>query len=358
VPRSNEVGKRPVLVVTPNLCFDRTLWTDRLEPGTVSRPFRAAVTAGGKGVNVVRTLRDLGRPALLVGLLPREQGAELERLLVEEGTQLRPVPVRGSVRGATIILEADGRATVLNEPGPQVGEVECQALLAGVAEELARLSDGPGRAVVVCAGSLPPGLPRDTYGRVTRLVHEHGGRVVVDAAREVLAATLPSGPDVVTPNLAEAEGVLRGAGTEPFGHAADVQATSAAARVAAASLRRLGASAAVVTAGEHGVAWADAEGTHWQPALEVRPVNPIGAGDSFVGGLVSAMLDQSPAAADAAADPGANQGAGRDRDAASGWPAAVRYATAVAGAAVEQPTAGRVDADRVAELTRLQAARL
>src|SRR5262245_11629074 len=55
-------GAPPVLVVNPNLCFDRTLWVDAFEAGTVSRPHRVAVTAGGKGVNVVRTLRDLGTP--------------------------------------------------------------------------------------------------------------------------------------------------------------------------------------------------------------------------------------------------------------------------------------------------------
>jgi 1-phosphofructokinase family hexose kinase len=313
-----------VLVVTPNLCFDRTLWTDRFEAGTVSRPFRVAVTAGGKGVNVVRTLRDLGRPARLVGLLPDGQGAELERLLREEGTELRPVPVPGAARWATIILEADGRATVLNEPGPRVGEPECAALLDALAGELAR---HPGPAVVVCAGSLPPGLPDDTYGRVTALVHEHGGTVVVDAARDALAATLPFGPDAVTPNLAEANNLLDGVAAEPSSHGDDVERTRAAAVGAAVRLRDLGARTAIVTAGSHGVAWAGVDGgTCWEPSRTVTPVNPIGAGDSFVGGLVAALAD------------------GAD------WCTAVPYATVVAGAAVEQPTAGRVDAARVAEL--------
>ncbi len=59
-----------MLVVTANLCFDRTLWVDALTLGTVSRPRRVLVSAGGKGVNVVRALRDLGTPGTLLGLLP------------------------------------------------------------------------------------------------------------------------------------------------------------------------------------------------------------------------------------------------------------------------------------------------
>jgi 1-phosphofructokinase family hexose kinase len=314
-----------VLVVTPNLCFDRTLWTDRFEVGTVSRPYEVAVTAGGKGVNVVRTLRDLGKGARLLGLVPQGQGAELERLLADEGTDLLPVRVAGSVRSTTIVIESDGRGTVLNEPGAHVGERECEALLAALGEQLA--SEVP-PSVVVCAGSLPPGLPEDTYGRIVRLGHEHGARVLVDASRSALAAALPFGPDAVTPNLGEAEMVLDGADTEPSSHGEDVEKTRTAALSAATRLRELGVRTAIVTAGSQGVAWVEEDGSaHWEPSREVALVNPIGAGDSFVGGLAAALDEHQH------------------------WRTAVPYAVAVAGAAVEQSTAGRVDAARVAELS-------
>lgn len=320
-----------MFVVTPNLCFDRTLWVDRFEAGMVSRPSRVEVTAGGKGVNVVRTLRDIGRPARLLGLIPDGQGAELERLLDEEGIQLRSVRVAGAVRGATIILEADRRATVLNEPGPKVGEAECEALLATLAQELVGHS---GPAVVVCAGSLPPGLPSDTYGRVVSIVHEHGGVAVVDAAREALAAAVPFGPDAVTPNLGEARALLDGADAEHSLHDDDVEGTREAATCAASRLHELGARTAVVTAGANGVAWVGEDGeAHWEPSHEVTLVNPIGAGDSFVGGLVAGLSESLD------------------------WPSAVRFAVAVAGAAVEQSTAGHVDAARVAELSSGRAVR-
>ena len=312
-----------MLVVNPNLAFDRTLWVDAFEAGTVSRPTRVAVTAGGKGVNVVRTLRDLAVPARLVGLLPATDGAELVRLLEAEGVTLLPVPVEGSVRVATIVVEASGRATVLNEPGPVVGADEQRALLDTLDEALTGVS----RPLVACSGSLPPGLPADTYGRVAELVHAHDGMVVVDAARDALAAALPFGPDVVTPNLAEAQGVLEGRSVELSHHDADLEAERAAALRAAHGLRERGAVRAIVTVGSHGVAWVDADGgEHWTAAHEVRQVNPIGAGDSFVGGLLRGLADEA------------------------GWEHAVRHAAAVAGAAVENPVAGYVDATRVAEL--------
>jgi 1-phosphofructokinase family hexose kinase len=313
-----------VLVVTPNLCFDRTLWVDTFAAGTVSRPTRVEVTAGGKGVNVVRTLRDLGATSRLLGLLPAGQGAELRRLLEGEGTDLRAVPVGGSVRSATIVLEAAGRATVLNEPGPVLGTEELDDLLRALDGELAA-AGGP--TLVACSGSLPPGLPDDTYGRVTETAHAHGAVVVVDAARAALAAALPFGPDVVTPNLAEAESLLDGGATEHSHHEDDLDESRDRAMEAARRLLVRGARRAVVTVGAHGVAWVDADGTErWEGAHEVEPANPIGAGDSFVGGLLAAL------------------------DETGDWCRAIRYAVAVAGAAVEQPTAGRVSAERVREL--------
>ncbi len=314
-----------MLVVTPNLCFDRTLWVDRFEAGTVSRPDRVVVTAGGKGVNVARTLRDLGHRPLVIGLVPAQQGDLLVRMLREEGAVLHPIPVPGAVRSATIVIERSGRATVLNEPGPAVSAGERDALVEAVATSLdVAETDAP---VVVCSGSLPPGLPVDTYAAICRLVHEYGGVVLVDAAREVLAATLAACPDLVTPNLDEAEGLMTGTVTESSGQEDDIEDVRTRALQAACGLRERGARRAVVTAGVHGAAYVEAEQMGWVEAPRVEVTNPIGAGDSFVGGL-----------------------AGRLAAGGHDWWDAVRYAVTVASAAVEQPGAGRVDAGRARAL--------
>ncbi|MBV9831291.1 MAG: hypothetical protein JOZ82_06815, partial [Marmoricola sp.] len=73
----------------------------------------------------------------LAGLLPDEDGAWLVHLLGQEGQDLLPVPVAGAVRVATIILEDSSRATVLNEPGPTVGEAEAERLLEDLERHLA-----------------------------------------------------------------------------------------------------------------------------------------------------------------------------------------------------------------------------
>lgn len=94
-----------MLIVAPNPCIDRMHRVDHLAPGSVTRARRVEVTAGGTGVNVVRTLRDLGRRSVPVGLRSREGGAQLERLLHADGIDAVLVDVPGAVRSTVVVVE-------------------------------------------------------------------------------------------------------------------------------------------------------------------------------------------------------------------------------------------------------------
>ena len=310
-----------MLIATPNLAVDRTVRLPELRPGSVLRPSRAVVTAGGKGVNVGRVVAAFGRRATLVGFVADVDAAVLTRLFGLEPFDLAGVAVPGEARVATIYLEDSGRVTVLNEPGPEISADDWRRYEQRIAAELAREP----HESLVCSGSLPPGVPGDGYARLVAIGHEAGVRVVVDAARGALAEALAAGPDVVTPNLAEADGVLSGHAHEPVDGTGQPQT----ARHACAAVRALcqrGARSAAVTAGAAGTAFGDDREVYWVPTVPVRVVNPIGAGDSFVGGLVHA-LETGRTPVDA-----------------------VTFAVATATASVEQELAGGVDPDRAGQL--------
>jgi 1-phosphofructokinase len=310
-----------MLIVNPNFTVDRTIPLGELIPGDVIRTGRAAVTLGGKGINVARVGRAFGDRAPVLGFLPRESRGTLQSLAATEGVELSGVEVAGALRGAAILIESEGRVTVLNEPGPEVAERDWAALLELIERE------ATGHKTVVCAGSLPPGSPVDGYARVVAAAHRAGARAVVDASGAVLRATLAAGPDVVSPNLAEAESLISGRlaeGVEPSG--ADVPER---AERAAEDLLAKGAAHAIVSTGSRGAAAAGGDGgVVFLPAAHVHVVNPIGAGDSLVGGLVHALEE------------------GRD------WHSAVGFALATASASCEQELAGGVDPVRVRELDR------
>ena len=307
-----------ILVAGPNLAIDRTLSTAELRPGGADTVVdEAVVTAGGKGVNVARAVGALGLRATLVGLLPGTFGRAVAAMLADEGIDVIGVPVAGELRFASIILERGGRATVLNEPGPELSEDDWLAYEAATTGAIAD------HGIVVCSGSLPPAARSDAYALVVAAARERDRPVVVDAGGEVLLAALGERPDVVCPNLAEAEGALNGAGAEAVTAPSDARDRSAA---VAAELVRRGARAAIVTAASAGVAVADRRGPEWIAAPAVSVANPMGAGDALAAGLAVALAQ------------------GRDLRSAA------RLAVAAGSASVEHPRAGRLDPRRAAEL--------
>ena len=191
-----------MLIAGPNLTIDRTATLPELRPGEVLRFERVVVTPGGKGLNVARAARALGVEALLVGFVPGETGRAGAGMIGREGVALRAVPCGGELRSTAIVMERGGRTTVLNEPGPRISADEWAAYEAAIADEIA------GHGVLVCSGSVPPGSPVDAYARLTAVAAGAGRRCVVDAAGTTLARALAAHPDVVCPNVIEAEEAL------------------------------------------------------------------------------------------------------------------------------------------------------
>ena len=308
-----------MLVVTPNTCIDVTTWLPSLVPGSVSRATRTEVTAGGKGVNVCRTLRALGGTPRLVGLSAQDD-PRLADLLAAEGCDFLPVPHHGQSRLALILLEDAGRVTVVNGRGPEPHEWSPDELLATVTDQVA--TTGP--AAVLCSGSLPPDVPPTLYAEVVAIGHARGVPVFVDAAPAGLGAPLASGPDLVSPNLGEVESLLHGRTDEHVEEEGDdvVDRCVAASR----ELHARGARRAVVTAGSHGAALTTSAGTWWVDAVRVPVANPIGAGDSFLAGTAHALAH------------GADD------------VSALRHGMAVAAAAVQHERGGMLDATLVGGL--------
>jgi 1-phosphofructokinase family hexose kinase len=284
-----------MLIAGPNLTIDRTLTIAELRPGEVLRFESAAITPGGKGVNVVRAATALGGDAVLVGLVPGFTGAAVAAMLAHEGVALVGIEVGGEVRSSAIVLERSGRVTVMNEPGPEVRPEDWERYAAAVGERLAE------HGVLACSGSLPPGAPEDGYAQLAAAAVAAGATAIVDVTGERLGAAVAAGAAIVTPNLAEAEGLLHGRADETV-EAGDPEEVRGRACEAAAALVGGGARGAIVTAAAAGAAVAErgAGGAVWLPAPQVTVRNPVGAGDALVGGLGVALERGAPLARAAA----------------------------------------------------------
>lgn len=306
-----------MLVVCVNPTMDRQIFLSALQPGSVSRARRNERLAGGKPVDVLRAMAAHNfYPPLLVALPSNNE--EYLGLLAAEGITVESFEVPGDLRETIVLYEDSGRSTVVNGQGHPMAS----GVWTGLADELVRRAAD--EDWVVLSGSFPPGVTGEDVCNLVRAIHLAGARVALDSGPSWLRAALPAKPDLITPNLAEAKMALRG---EEGIEAVDVtEGAMAEAEETAVDLVELGIAHVVVTAGSAGVAWAMASSQGSTAAFDVETVNPIGAGDAFLGGLMARMAGGSPFAD------------------------AVVWGVATAASAVTQWIPGRADSEQVRSL--------
>src|SRR6266581_1263493 len=182
----------------------------------VSRP---GYRAGGRGVTVARVLRAFGHDVLAAGLAGGVSGELIRADLAKSGVPTAFTLIRGESRRFFRFAGRDLDGPVLRSgvPAPYITTEE----LGRFAADYRRLMTGA--AAVVLCGSLPDGLPADTYGSLVTYAVEAGVPVILDAGGEELKHAVSHGPDLV---------VAESGSTEPGFAAALVRLGAGAAAVA------------------------------------------------------------------------------------------------------------------------------
>ncbi len=267
-----------IVTLTPNPSIDRTITVDRLLRGEVHRARESRIDPGGKGINVARALTAHGGPAVAVFPSGGPEGHLMEELLGLAGVPAAPCPVEGGLRMNVAVVEPDGTTTKLNEPGPTLSGLEQDALLGTARERTA--SDGPASTTwLVGCGSLPPGMPADTYAHVVAIGRELGVAVAVDSSGGPLALAVPAGPDLIKPNRVELAELLG----RPLDRLGDVLE---GAREVVAS----GVATVVVSLGRHGALGVTADEVAHAVAHVDRALSTVGAGDALLAGFLHARV--------------------------------------------------------------------
>lgn len=269
------------LTITLNPSVDKTYIVDRFQPGEIHIAADTYAVAGGKGNNVARVLRSLHHEVRATGFLGGAAGDWIASHLAAAGIEEKFVRIDGETRTCLTIVEQRGHGiiTELREQGPFVPE-DAQAKLLG---RLPSLVDGC--RIVAVSGSLPPGVAPSFLGQLVSALRTVGCKVILDTSGSALLAGLQAGPTLIKPNEAELSTL---AGTD-VSVACETDIPGAV-RAAAETAVAYGV-AVVVSLGAYGAHWAKPDGTGFTVrAPSVRAVNTVGAGDSFVAGLVSGMM--------------------------------------------------------------------
>lgn len=264
-----------IITVTLNAAIDKSLSVPSFRLGRRHRTVDQRTMPGGKGVNVARSLKTLGRPVIATGFAGGATGTRIVEQLTEESILNDFVRIREESRTNMSVHDpTTGTQTEINERGPEVTAKEAELFR----DKLLYLASGA--AIVVFAGSLPRGVEPEIYADLIRELRRMDVTTVVDAEGEPMRRAVRAEPSVVSPNVLEAE--------ELVGHEFHDEADRV---VAVGELCDLGAREAIVTLPDGCMASVLKGDRRELSRVWIAPreaVATVGAGDAFLAGYVAA----------------------------------------------------------------------
>jgi 1-phosphofructokinase family hexose kinase len=262
-----------IYTVTLNPAVDRELTVAAIEYDTVLRAQSWHIDYGGKGFNVSRMLRSMGMSSCALGFVGGKSGEILHEGLHELDIDTDFVWVEGETRtNISIVTTGHERYIKVNEPGPEISPTSQNEFMEKM-RGLVQAGDW-----WVLAGSLPPGLSSSIYAEMIQQIEAGGAHVILDTSGDALVQGCMAGAYLVKPNGEEAEKLT---GISIHSPLDAVQA--------AKKIHEMGTSVVITSLGKAGAILSTIDKSWLASAPKIEESNPIGAGDSLVGGVVWAL---------------------------------------------------------------------
>lgn len=268
---------RPITCLTLNPSVDLYTATDAVRPADKLRCDPPLREPGGGGINVARVLSRLDSAVRTVYPSGGPSGQWLDGHLAHLALDPQRLAIEGETRENLTVRARESAAEYrFVMPGPSLSAAELQACLDTATANL-RHGDW-----IVASGSLPPGAPTGTWAQLAQAAQARGAHCALDTSGAGLRAAIGD-PSVhlslVKPNLRE----LREATGEAL---PDATAWTAAARRWVAQGR---ATRVALSLGDRGALLVGPQGAWEAASLDVPLASSVGAGDSFLAGLLWAL---------------------------------------------------------------------
>jgi 6-phosphofructokinase 2 len=263
-----------IVTITINPAVDIFVSTARVEPTRKMRTSAPKRDPGGGGINVARVAFRLGGKVTAIYPASGAIGRLLTRLLEREGIDSIVTPSHAETRENFTAYEDDsGEQFRFVLPGSPLHRAEWEAVL----HEIENIKTKP--KFIVASGSVPPGVPTDFFAKVAAMAKKNGAKALVDTSGAALKAAIAEGVYLVKPNLNELSDLC--------GRALDTDA----ARIAACRdmIKAGEAEAVALTLGGDGALLVTREAVWRAQPIAIEAVSTVGAGDSFLGGMVAAL---------------------------------------------------------------------
>jgi tagatose 6-phosphate kinase len=200
-----------IVTVTLNPSLQVRYEADRLVVGGANEVSRVTHRASGRGLAVARVLHTFGHDVVAAGLVGGSAGELIKNELARTGVATRFTRIAAESRRVVRIRTAAGDETSFAEPAPYITTEE----LGRLATDYRGLLDGAS-AVLLC-GSLPAGLPAETYGSLASYAAEARVPVILAAGGSALRHGMSRRPALVIPEPEPAPGASAAAISEQGG---------------------------------------------------------------------------------------------------------------------------------------------
>jgi 6-phosphofructokinase 2 len=268
-----------IVTLTLNPAVDKSAIVDRVVPEWKLRCASPRYEPGGGGINVSRAIHRLGGESVAFHTAGGPYGQQLQDLLDQEGLDHHAIALEGWTRESFTVYETStGQQYRFGMPGPNLRDREWNRCLT----ELSRVDPRP--AFIVASGSLPPGVPKDFYGRLTRVARDLGAKMILDTSGEPLVLGLLEGVFLIKPNLREFR--------ELSGN--EIRDESECVNLAREIVRTGQSEVVVVSLGAGGAILVWRDGAEYLRAPTVSIKSRVGAGDSMVAGMVLSLARGHP----------------------------------------------------------------
>jgi len=262
------------LTVTVNPSVDKRYMVKGFEKGQVFRADKVQYTAGGKGLNVSKVLRDLGKDVVATGLLGGNNGKFITDQLIDFSINNQFTEISNETRSCLAILANDYSQTEVLEPGPNISEKEVEVF--GENYEIL-LED----CNIVCAsGSLPRRVNPGLYGELIRISNKKDKKFILDTSGKALKEGIKASPFMIKPNKEELEALFN---TSINNEEELIRGLK--------DLEKYNINIIVVSLGSEG-AMVCHDGQIYKIRIpDVKAINPVGSGDAMIAGFATGIVD-------------------------------------------------------------------
>ena len=264
---------KKIITITLNPAFDLHYGLDSFTPEKENYVKTVVCDAGGKGINISRALEFNGFKNLAYVILGKENGAQFEQNMAEDGVNYVPMYVEGRIRENITIHPANAPETRISLDNFSIDAKQLGELYAKLEGEL------DADTLVSFSGRIPKGVSKAEVIGFLKDIIAKGAKVAVDSNSLTPEDLITIRPWFIKPNEQEITTFL----------GREINDAAEAAVVAEELVNRGLAEEVMISLGGLGSVWSDGSRrvVISVPRIET-PVSTIGAGDSTVAGYLAA----------------------------------------------------------------------